>query len=156
MTYKVDQEPVAACTISQSDPPTSTLPFEARHMPLDAPVSVRTRSRTVSENMTTPLRPRALAAQILTHAVFSVLDNDTGQLLNYGQLLRHPKYAETRNTFLSNEMGILCQRVGKGKNGDGQTFDGTNTFYVIRFEDIPRERINEVCYNSVICEARTD
>ena len=30
----------------------------------------------------------------------------------------------------------------------------TNTFYVVRFEDIPKDRLNEICYTSVVCEVR--
>ena len=52
----------------------------------------------------------------------------------------------------SNEMGILCQGVGKGKNGLGKRVEGTNTFYVIHFEDMPKDRLNKICYNSVVCE----
>ena len=73
LNYKGDQEPVAARTRSRDAPPTSPLPFEAQHLPLDAPISVRTRSCTVLENMNNPSRSKALAAQILTHADFYVL-----------------------------------------------------------------------------------
>ena len=31
----------------------------------------------------------------MTHAAHSVLDNDTGKKLNYGQLRKHPKFQET-------------------------------------------------------------
>ena len=48
----------------------------------------------------------------------------------------------------------LCQEVGKGKNGLGKRVEGTNNFYVIRFEDIPKDRLNKICYNSVVCEVR--
>ena len=30
--------------------------------------------------------------------------------------------------------------------------EGTDTFYVIKFEDIPKDRLNEICYTSVVCE----
>ena len=33
----------------------------------------------------------------------------------------------------SNEMGILCQGVGTGKNGVGKNVDGMNNFYVVQF-----------------------
>ena len=51
-------------------------------------------------------------------------------------------------------MGRLCQGVGKGKNGLCKRVEGTNTFYVVRFEDKPKERLNEICYTSVVCEVR--
>ena len=52
------------------------------------------------------------------------------------------------------QMGRLCQRVGKGKNGLGKIVEGTNTSYVIRFEDISKDRLNEIFYNSIACEVR--
>ena len=51
-------------------------------------------------------------------------------------------------------MVILCQRFGKRENGLGKRVEGTNTFYIIRFEDIPKDRLNKICYTSVVCEAR--
>ena len=51
-------------------------------------------------------------------------------------------------------MGRLFQVVGKGKSGLGKVVEGTNTFCVIRFEDIPRDRLNKICYTSVVCELR--
>ena len=38
------------------------------------------------------------------------------------------------------------------KYGLGKRVEGTNTFYVIKFEDIPKDRLNEICYTSVVCE----
>ena len=154
MTYKGDQEPGAALTVSRAAPTPSLLPFEAWNLPLDVPASACTISRTVSENLTTPSRSRALAAQILTHAVLYVLENETGELLGYSQLWRHPNHAETWNKSFSNKMGRFCQGVGKGKNGVGKRVDGINNFYVIRFEDILKDRLNKVCYTSVVCEVR--
>ena len=51
-------------------------------------------------------------------------------------------------------MGRLCQGVGKGNKENEKRIKGTDTFHVIKFEDIPTERIKEVCYTSVICAVR--
>ena len=51
-------------------------------------------------------------------------------------------------------MGRLCQGVGKGKNGLCKGVEGTNTFYVIRFENIPKDRLKEIFYIPVVCEVR--
>ena len=51
-------------------------------------------------------------------------------------------------------MGILCQGLGTGKNGLGKRVEGTDTFYAIKFEDIPKDRLNKICYASVVCEVR--
>ena len=51
-------------------------------------------------------------------------------------------------------MGRLCQGVGKGPNGKGNIIEGTNTFFAIKFENIPKYRLNEICYTSVVCEVK--
>ena len=122
VNYKGDQEPIADRTRSQVAFPSSLLPFETLHLPLDEPVAVRMR-----QILTTPSRSWDLATQNLTHAAYSVLYNETGKLLNYGQLKKHPKYKETWNKYFFNEMGILCQGVNKGEMGlvnelKGKTF----------------------------------
>ena len=92
MNSKGDQEPIDDRTRSRVAYTPSLPPFEARHLPLNVPAAARTGSRTVSQNLTTPSCSRALAEKILTHAAYSVLDNETGKLINYGQLRRHPQY----------------------------------------------------------------
>ena len=51
-------------------------------------------------------------------------------------------------------MGRLCQGVGTSPNGKGKRIEGTNKFFAIKFENIPKDRVNEVCYTSVVCEVR--
>ena len=94
------QETIAAHTRSRVAPSHNIPPFKAQIQPLDEPVAARTRSHTVSHNYTTTSRSRALAAQMLTHAAYYVLDNDTVNLLNNRQLRKHPNYQETRNKSL--------------------------------------------------------
>ena len=51
-------------------------------------------------------------------------------------------------------MGRLCQGVGTGKYGIGKRVEGTNTFYIIKFEYIPKDRLKKICYTSVVFEVR--
>ena len=51
-------------------------------------------------------------------------------------------------------MGRLCQGVVTGPNGKGKRIEGTNTFFAIKFDNIPKDRLNEICYTSVVCEVR--
>ena len=51
-------------------------------------------------------------------------------------------------------MGRFCQGVGKGPNGKGKRLEVTNTFLAIKFENTPKNRLNEICYTSVVCEVR--
>ena len=38
------------------------------------------------------------------------------------------------------------------ENGLGKIVEGKNNFYVIKFKDIPKYQLNEICYTSVVCE----
>ena len=51
-------------------------------------------------------------------------------------------------------MGRLFQGLGTGPNGKGEIIEVTNTFFAIKFENIPKDRLNEICYTSVVCEVR--
>ena len=51
-------------------------------------------------------------------------------------------------------MGRLCKGVGTGPNGIGKRIEGTNILSVSNFEDIPKHRLNKICYTSVVCEVR--
>ena len=53
-------------------------------------------------------------------------------------------------------MGRLCQGVGTVTNGIGKIVECANTFFVIKFEDIPKDRLNDICYTSVVCEVRPE
>ena len=44
--------------------------------------------------------------------------------------------------------------MGTGGDGLRKIFEGTYTFYVIKFENIPKDRLNEICYTSVVCEVK--
>ena len=78
------------------------------------------------------------------HVAHSVLYQETGKQLNYGQLRKHPKFQETWNKSFSNEMGRLCQGLGTGTNGIGKRLEVTNILFVIRFEDIPKYLLNNI------------
>ena len=47
-------------------------------------------------------------------------------------------------------MGRLFQGFGTGNNCLGKIVEGTDTFYVIRFGDIPKDRLNRICYTLVV------
>ena len=83
-----------------------------------------------------------------------VLYEETGQLMEYCQLLKHPKYAATWTTSYSNEMGRLCQGIGRNTEGTGKRVKGTDTFFFVHYDDIPSDRRKEIVYTSVLCEVR--
>jgi len=79
----------------------------------------------------------------------------SGEELNYRQLLRDPAYAARWSTSYANELGRLCQGIGQGTNGPrNQRVAGTDTFRLIRFTGIPRDRRKEICHTMVVCEVR--
>ena len=144
-----DQEPISRRTRSRKSIKTLKILQKTSE-----PISQSTRSKTFDQKYTTPSHSRALATHLITHMENSVLEHETGKQLNYGQLRKHPRLQETWKTSFLNEMGRLCQCVGKGSNGEGKRIEGTNTFFAIKFENIPRDRLNEICYISVVCEVR--
>ena len=84
-----------------------------------------------------------------------VLDETSGQSLQYRQLLQHLKFAHIWNNSYANELGCLCQGIGKGsKIPKNQRVEGTNTFRIIKFEDIPQDRGKEIFHSMVVCEVK--
>ena len=79
-----------------------------------------------------------------------VLNEDTGQILGYLQLRNHPKYAEIWNQSFSNKVGRLFQGVGKGPDGKSQRIEVTDNFFIVKYENIPRNFRKEITYFSVV------
>ena len=107
----------------------------------DAPPAMSTRSRSNGETMDT--------INSVIHMVNAVLDADTGEMLEYRKLIRHPKYKEDWSTSCANEFGRLAQGVG-GR------IDGTNTIFFIPKEKVPRERLRDVTYGKFVCTVRPE
>ena len=84
-----------------------------------------------------------------------VLDHDTGTTLEHRQLRRHPKYREIWDTSYGNELGRLCQGIGRDPTDPTkQRVEGTDTFRPIKYDDIPHDRRIDVTYPRVVCEVR--
>ena len=141
-----DQEPISRRTRSRESNKTLKIIQKTSES-----ISQRTRSKTFEQKYTTPSHSRALTTHFLTHIANSVLEHETGKQLNYGHLRKHPRLQDTWKTSFSNEMGRLCQGVGTGPNGKGKRVEGKNTFFEIKFEKIPKDRLNVICYTSVVC-----
>ena len=85
-----------------------------------------------------------------------VMDTVTGETLEHCQLRRHPKYKNTWNQSYSNELGRLCQGIGKGSKGPKQQrVELTDTFRIIRHEDIPHDHRNKITHTKVVCKYRS-
>ena len=85
------------------------------------------------------LRPTGMNARTLAsrkfprHMLNAVLNEDTGELMEYRHLIRNPKYREIWGQAYGNELGRLAQGMeGRVK--------GTNTIFFISKEDLPAAR----------------
>ena len=73
------------------------------------------------------------------HQVLAGMEKETGKLLNYRQLMRHPKYKKVWSTSAANEFGWLAQGVGGW-------IKGTNTISFIHQHKVPQTRLKDVTY----------
>jgi hypothetical protein len=92
------------------------------------------------------------AAFIQPHLAASVLDYTTGESLEYRQLHKHPTLGQVWSKSYANELGCLCQGVGSTADGSAKHVEGTDTFYIIDYKDIPMDRRKEITYSKVVCK----
>jgi hypothetical protein len=83
------------------------------------------------------------------HLVMAVMDQDTGKLLNYLALLRHPAYHNDWTKSSANKFGCLANSIG------GRV-KGTNTIRFIRKCDIPKDRLKDVMYVQFVWTKRPE
>eukprot|EP00804_Cyclotella_cryptica_P010308 CCRYP_012223-RA/>CCRYP_012223-RA protein AED:0.11 eAED:0.15 QI:0/0/0/1/0/0.5/2/0/935 len=152
----------SAATSKGGDTPTSKDAHRTRshniptHPGLGEAVAHRTRSKValiVAAMIAQGQQSSALSAHNLSA---SVLDQDTGMSLEYRQLRTHPRLGSVWNKSYANELGRLCQGIGSNQDGDGKRVEGTDTFYVVDYEDIPADRRKEITYTKVVCKVRPE
>jgi len=80
-------------------------------------------------------------------AAHSVLDHETGQLLEYRQLLKNSKFKEIWTRSAADEFGRLAQ-------GIGGRIKGTDTIRFIHKWEIPADRLKDVTYIKFVCKPR--
>jgi hypothetical protein len=97
------------------------------------------------------LRPRG-QHQRQGEGIQLVRDDETGEYLNYRQLLRHPKHNAIWKTSSANEFGQLAQGVG----GKESRVIPTNTIFFIKPGQIPHDRRKDVTYGSFVCEVKSN
>ena len=84
------------------------------------------------------------------HQAMAGVDEHTGRLLNYKQMMWDPKYKKNWSTSSENEFGRLSNGVG------GRIKNPTNTIKFIRKKDIPIARRKDVTYGSFVCNVRNE
>ena len=85
--------------------------------------------------------------QALRELASSVLDTETGKLLEYRHLRQDEKYKTAWNTSAANEFGRLAQGVG-GR------IKGTDTIAFVHKKDIPQDRFKDCTYGKFVCDVR--
>ena len=94
---------------------------------------------------TAPFTPAQAAArryplQFLCDFAYAVLDDDTGDLLEYRHLIKHPKYKDTWSQSFGQEIRRLATT--------------TETIFFINKQDIPENRKGDITYGRIVCTYR--
>ena len=87
---------------------------------------------------------RKYPVQLLCELAGAVLDQDTGDLLEYRHLLKHPKLKKLWGRGHAKEVGRLAQ----GLSG---IVKGTDTIKFIPKGDIPVKRLKDCTYSRFVC-----
>ena len=117
---------------------------------VDDSIAARVRARHL-QKVTNPVPSESIADRVRRRreAAHSVLDHETGQLLEYRQLLKNPKFKEIWTRSAADEFGRLAQ-------GIGGRIKGTDTIRFIHKRDIPTDRMKDVTYVKFVCNVRTE
>jgi hypothetical protein len=83
-----------------------------------------------------------------------VLVPATGEFLEHCQLHCNPHFKAMWDTMYANELGCLCQGIGSGDAPSAKRVVGTNTFFLIDYQDIPAHKRKEICHTMMICEEK--
>ena len=94
------------------------------------------------------LAKRLIRVENEVHQAMAVMDQATGKMLNYRQLLKDPKYRAEWLTSAANEFGRLAQGI--------RDIKGTNTIHIIHKSEIPEERFKDVTYGNFVCTVRPE
>ena len=108
----------------------------------------------VMEMTEAKINPRNLAAkqfprQFLFELAGAVMDQETGDMMEYRHLLKNPKYREVWSKAFGKEIGRLAQ----GQKG---VVEGTNALFFIKYEDIPLDRKKDITYARICANYRPE
>ena len=93
---------------------------------------------------------RKYPLQFLCDFAGAVLDGASGEMLEFRQLIKNPKYRLVWGDSYGNEIGRLAQ--GRDKSG----IKGTDTLTFIRYGEIPVDRRKDVTYDRIVCTVRPE
>jgi hypothetical protein len=86
----------------------------------------------------------------------SILDPATGEFLEHCQLRCDPKYKPMWDTSYANKLGRLCQGNGTGTMPNTKQVTGTNTFFLMDYNDIPVHKCKEICHTLIVCKVHPE
>ena len=90
---------------------------------------------------------RRFPLHFLVDLAAAVLDEETGELLEYRHLIKKPKLREQWGYSFGNKIGRLVQGM-PGRN------IGTNTIYFIHKKEIPSGRWKDITSDRIVCNMR--
>ena len=79
----------------------------------------------------------------------AVLDEDTGELMEYRHLMKNPKYCQLYGKSYAKELGRLAQ----GMHGQ---VEGTITIFFIDKSDVPSARWRDATYGRIFVNYRPE
>ena len=125
------------------------IPAKARQEPTATQVKLRNKIKETRDiRSRLALRTHMeLRPQVQRERIQLIRDDETGEYLNYRQLMRHPKHKKIWNTSSANEFGRLAQGVG------GRV-KPTNTIFFIQYDQVPIDRRKDVTYGSFSCDIK--
>ena len=106
--------------------------------------------QTTPAKRTSKMRKRLNKLESEVHRALAVMDAQTGQMLNYRQLMRHPDHKGPWSLSSANEFGRLANGVG------GRIKNPTNTIKFIHKHEVPRDRRKDVTYGQFVCTVRPE
>ena len=92
---------------------------------------------------------RKYPLQLLCELAGTVLDAETGDLLEYRHLIQHPRYKEVWGKAFGKEIGRLAQ-------GLPGVVDGTDTLDFITKNEVARNRFKDFTYARIVCNERPE
>ena len=140
MTYSATKEASSPKVISQDDSPSqyTMSKMQALLSAIDMPDSCPSASQAAL---------RTFPLQFLADFAAAVIDDDTGELLEYRHLIKNPKCRKDWGHSFGNELGRLSQSM-PGRS------DGTNTMSFIDKAEIPNDCWSDVAQSRIVCNVR--
>eukprot|EP00804_Cyclotella_cryptica_P008093 CCRYP_004577-RA/>CCRYP_004577-RA protein AED:0.41 eAED:0.41 QI:0/-1/0/1/-1/1/1/0/231 len=135
--------PIARCTRSQRQPPEPNATEAITHSTCSK-LALLIAALASSSQHVTVFTPTKLATSVLNH--------NSGLSLDYKQVHTHPKLGPIWSKSYANDLCQLCQGIGINDSGTNQCIQGTDTFYVTDYNNIPFDRPKEITYSKVVCK----